>query len=102
MDGDFSPLEEILDLAEKYDCMTYLDEIHAIGIYGVGGCGVASARNLADRVDVIQAGFGRGLGGAGGYIATTRSIVDLVKTLALQYVFSTAAPACVAVGNRAL
>ncbi|AGS25352.1 5-aminolevulinate synthase [Rhizobium etli] len=93
MDGDFSPLEEILALAKKYNAFTYLDEIHAAGIYGATGTGCAEELGVLDEIDIIQGGFGKAFGCAGGYIAGPKAIVDAVRSYAPAFVFSTSSPA---------
>lgn len=93
MDGDFSPLKEILALAKKYNAFTYLDEIHAAGIYGATGTGYAEELGVLGEIDIIQGGFGKAYGGAGGYIVGPKAIVDAVRSYAPAFVFSTSSPA---------
>lgn len=93
MDGDFSPLQEIVGLAEKYQALTYLDEIHSAGIYGEHGLGYAEQQGVLDKITIIQGGFGKSYGAAGGYIAAPRVIVEAVRSWAPAFVFSTSAPA---------
>lgn len=93
MDGDFAPLKAILALAKKYNAFTYLDEIHAAGIYGASGTGYAEELGVLGEIDIIQGGFGKAYGGAGGYIAGPKAIVDAVRSYAPAFVFSTSAPA---------
>ncbi|MHC2295826.1 5-aminolevulinate synthase [Rhizobium mongolense] len=93
MDGDFSPLKDILALAKKYNAFTYLDEIHAAGIYGATGTGYAEELSVLDEIDIIQGGFGKAYGGAGGYIAGPKAVVDAVRSYAPAFVFSTSSPA---------
>lgn len=98
MEGDFSPIREIVDIAEEFGALTYLDEIHSVGIYGEEGSGYAEEQGVRDRITVFQGGFGKGLGGAGGYIAGPASVIDSVRTFAAPFVFSTSAPAPLVAG----
>ncbi len=95
MDGDIAPIEEILDLAEKYNALTYLDEVHGVGLYGPRGGGVAEERGLMDRVDVIEGTFGKAYGSMGGFITGSASIVDAVRSFASSFIFTTSLPPAV-------
>jgi 5-aminolevulinate synthase len=101
MDGDFSPLKDILALAKKYNAFTYLDEIHAAGIYGVTGTGYAEELGVLDQIDIVQGGFGKAYGGAGGYISGPKAIIEAVRSYAPAFVFSTSSPAPVVAGALA-
>ncbi len=90
MDGDIGPIKEVCDLADEFDAFVYLDEVHAVGLYGPGGAGVAAERGLSDRVDIIQGTLGKAFGVQGGYIAGSRAMIDLVRTFAPGFIFSTA------------
>lgn len=92
MDGDFSPIKEICDLAEEYNALTYLDEVHAVGIYGSGGAGIASEFNQNHRIDVIQGNFAKAYGVVGGYIAGSKYLVDYVRSFASGFIFTTSLP----------
>jgi 5-aminolevulinate synthase len=95
MDGDISPIKEICDLAEKYNAMTYIDEVHAVAMYGERGAGVAEREGQMHRIDVIEATLAKGFGVVGGYIAATAAICDAVRSFAPSFIFSTALPPAV-------
>lgn len=101
MDGDFVPIEGICDLAKKYNALTYLDEVHAVGLYGPRGAGVAAALGVQDRIDIIQANFAKAYGVIGGYIAGSKSLVDYIRSSASGFIFTTSLPPAVAAAVRA-
>jgi 5-aminolevulinate synthase len=96
MDGDIAPIKEICDLADKYNALTYLDEVHAVGIYGPGGAGVAVRDNQHHRLDIIQANFAKAYGVIGGYITGSKDIVDFIRSHGAGFIFTTSLPPSVA------
>jgi len=101
MDGDTSPIAEIVALAETYNALTYLDEVHAVGMYGDEGGGIAQMRGLQDRVDVIQGTLGKAYGVVGGYITADDVICDAVRSFGSGFIFTTALPPALAHGALA-
>ena len=101
MDGDFAPIKEICDLAEEFSAMTYLDEVHAVGMYGASGAGVAQQEKLMDRIDIINGTLAKAYGVMGGYIASSGKICDAIRSYAPGFIFTTSLAPTLAAGALA-
>jgi len=101
MDGNFSHIKEICDLADKYNALTFLDEVHAVGIYGKRGAGVAEEKGVMDRIDIVQGTLAKAFGVIGGYITGNRDLIDFIRSFASGFIFTTSLPPCIAAGAYA-
>lgn len=101
MDGDIAPIKEICDLADKYDALTFIDEVHAVGMYGQTGGGVAQQRGLEDRVTIISGTLAKAYGVFGGYIAGSPMVVDAIRSFAPGFIFTSSFPPGIAAGATA-
>ena len=101
MDGDFGRMQEICDLADEFNALTYLDEVHAVGLYGQQGAGVAEMLGLGDRIDIIEGTLAKGYGVMGGYIASHATVVDAIRSMASGFIFSTSTCPVMAAGALA-
>ena len=98
MDGDFSQIKSICALAQKYNALTFLDEVHAVGIYGQRGAGVAEQQGVMDQVDIIQGTLAKAFGVIGGYISGKKETIDFIRSFSSGFIFTTSLPPCVAAG----
>ncbi|MGY8998432.1 MAG: 5-aminolevulinate synthase [Rhodospirillales bacterium] len=101
MDGDIAPIKEFCDLANKYNALTFIDEVHAVGLYGKHGAGIAEREGLMDRVDIVQGTLAKGFGVVGGYVAGSSSMCDFIRSYGDGFIFSSSMPPAVAAGGLA-
>lgn len=101
MDGDFGPIKEICDLADEFNALTYIDEVHAVGMYGPRGAGVAERDGLMHRIDIINGTLAKAYGVMGGYVAASHKMCDAVRSYAPGFIFTTSLPPAVAAGAAA-
>jgi 5-aminolevulinate synthase len=99
MDGDFGKILEIIDLAKKYNALTYVDEVHAVGLYGKTGAGFCQELGVMDQIDIIQGTYAKAFGSVGGYIAAKKEIIDAIRLCANGFIFTTAMPPMIAAAN---
>ena len=100
MDGDICPMQEIVEVAEKHGAMTYLDEVHAVGLYGPRGGGISEQEGLADRITVSEGTLGKAYGVVGGYITGSEAMCDFIRSFSSGFIFTTALPPAVAAAAR--
>ena len=101
MDGDISPMETICDLADKYKAITYIDEVHAVGLYGETGAGYCQKLGLSDRIDIINGTLGKAFGVQGGYIVGNTNIIDAIRCVASGFIFTTSTSPVICAGALA-
>ena len=101
MDGDIAPIKELCEVAKKYNALTYLDEVHAVGMYGPRGGGIAEREGLMDELDIIEGTLAKAYGTMGGYVASNKDIIDVIRSFASSFIFTTSLPPAIAAGALA-
>jgi 5-aminolevulinate synthase len=101
MEGDIAPIEAISDLARHYNALTYLDEVHAVGLYGSRGGGIAEERGIMDKIDIIEGTFGKAYGLMGGFITGQKNMIDAIRCFSSHFIFTTALPPALCAGALA-
>lgn len=101
MDGDIAPIREIIEVCEAHGALSYIDEVHAVGMYGAHGGGVSEARGLAHRIDLIEGTLGKAFGVVGGYVTGSKALVDFIRSFSSGFIFTTALPPAVAAAATA-
>ncbi len=103
MSGTIAPVKEIIELAKKYNALTYIDEVHAVGLYGEDGAGISSALGVREQIDIINGTLAKGFGVIGGYIAASKNIIDVVRSFGSGFIFTTSLPPSVcSAANRSV
>ena len=101
MDGDIAPIKELCEVSKNSNALTYLDEVHAVGMYGPRGGGIAEREGLMDELDIIEGTLAKAYGTMGGYVASSRDIIDVIRSFASSFIFTTSLPPAVAAGALA-
>ena len=101
MDGDIAPIKELCEVAKNNNALTYLDEVHAVGMYGARGGGIAEREGLMDELDIIEGTLAKAYGTMGGYVASSRDIIDVIRSFASSFIFTTSLPPAIAAGALA-
>lgn len=101
MDGDIAPIKELCEVAKNYNALTYLDEVHAVGMYGPRGGGIAEREGLMDELDIIEGTLAKAYGTMGGYVASNKDIIDVIRSFASSFIFTTSLPPAIAAGALA-
>ena len=101
MDGDIAPIKELCEVAKNNNALTYLDEVHAVGMYGPRGGGIAEREGLMDKLDIIEGTLAKAYGTMGGYVASSRDIIDVIRSFASSFIFTTSLPPAIAAGALA-
>jgi len=101
MDGDICPMKEIVEVAQKHGAMTYLDEVHAVGLYGPHGGGISECEGLADQITLIEGTLGKAYGVVGGYVTGSEAMCDFIRSFSSGFIFTTALPPAVAAAAQA-